>query len=521
MSVPRPKDKSPILSFINLSGSQRATDRAINKKIRSHAMSRYQKEKRSKRKTGFIGLTKPNLPKLGFYHVSERIIENPFKKQEREKESSGYTKEPHVPIQVESPLSRIQEVSPVGTHTTFSQHDDDNTSEISFEMLFNFKFSPIDGMTDPFNVMALPSSPRVLMLLQVNLASPIRTAVHADPTERYRSYCTEDQGWLYMSLSYAASRVDPKNPKQQASDSTIATVSCLANIENLNGASASARVHVNGLRKMVELRGGLESLGMRGILRRMVLWTDLCNAARSNTAPLFPFIPFSNTPSLSSFYSNPFSSRLAHLQFTPALLLASYNNQHQAYTSILPILRDLHDLAIFLNNANGSRVDEELPPLAAYPDRVYTVEHRILTALSQEPQLGDLNHDTDSVIFSLLLHVSLLYVYTNLRQTPVGGQIRQSILSRFRSRLQISHLGLCSQLYSTEMLWITIVGIMGSNGQDQYLLDSARQLCPIIGLHTWRQINKYLELSMPTWETTCATRCGYIWECIWNKESRT
>lgn len=29
---------------------------------------------------------------------------------------------------------------------------------------------------------------------------------------------------------------------------------------------------MQGLQRMVELRGGLERLGMRGILRRLVLW---------------------------------------------------------------------------------------------------------------------------------------------------------------------------------------------------------------------------------------------------------
>ncbi|KAL8687491.1 MAG: hypothetical protein Q9218_006354 [Villophora microphyllina] len=37
-------------------------------------------------------------------------------------------------------------------------------------------------------------------------------------------------------------------------------------------------VHMKGLIKMVELRGGLESLGMNGLLARMLLWVDL-NAA--------------------------------------------------------------------------------------------------------------------------------------------------------------------------------------------------------------------------------------------------
>jgi hypothetical protein len=71
-------------------------------------------------------------------------------------------------------------------------------------------------------------------------------------------------------------------------DSTIVTVACLANIEvqspplvkairvdkiqNLNSASSNAAIHIDGLAKMVALRGGLRGLGLKGIVRRMVLW---------------------------------------------------------------------------------------------------------------------------------------------------------------------------------------------------------------------------------------------------------
>lgn len=72
------------------------------------------------------------------------------------------------------------------------------------------------------------------------------------------------------------------------SDGTIAAVACLTNMEvcvsnsyqdlqkltsqNLNGDSRKARIHMNGLRQMVAMRGGMNTLGMNGVLRRLVLW---------------------------------------------------------------------------------------------------------------------------------------------------------------------------------------------------------------------------------------------------------
>lgn len=41
------------------------------------------------------------------------------------------------------------------------------------------------------------------------------------------------------------------------------------------GDKAQYHVHMRGLTNMVELRGGLESLGLNGLLARMLLWIDL------------------------------------------------------------------------------------------------------------------------------------------------------------------------------------------------------------------------------------------------------
>lgn len=40
----------------------------------------------------------------------------------------------------------------------------------------------------------------------------------------------------------------------------------------MNGTVENSVVHMDALVKMVNMRGGLENLGMHGILKRMVLW---------------------------------------------------------------------------------------------------------------------------------------------------------------------------------------------------------------------------------------------------------
>lgn len=105
-------------------------------------------------------------------------------------------------------------------------------------------------------------------------------------------------------------------------------------------------------------------------------------------------------------------------------LLATVISHNQA--NCIRILQDLHELSTFLNPMGKCR--DDLPPGASYPDRVYIVERNILTSIAKAN-----NDKSQNSIFTILLHTGLLFIYTNLRQTPVGGQIRKSLSNRLRS----------------------------------------------------------------------------------------
>lgn len=47
-------------------------------------------------------------------------------------------------------------------------------------------------------------------------------------------------------------------------------LTCL--LKNVLGNSSASTVHMEGLKRMVDLRGGIQALGFKGVLQRMVLW---------------------------------------------------------------------------------------------------------------------------------------------------------------------------------------------------------------------------------------------------------
>ncbi|KAL8814373.1 MAG: hypothetical protein Q9223_006397 [Gallowayella weberi] len=70
-----------------------------------------------------------------------------------------------------------------------------------------------------------------------------------------------------------------QDPQRAISDQLIGAVAKMAAYEaGFAGDEAQYHIHMKGLVKMVELRGGLQALGLNGLLARMLLWIDL-NAA--------------------------------------------------------------------------------------------------------------------------------------------------------------------------------------------------------------------------------------------------
>jgi len=62
------------------------------------------------------------------------------------------------------------------------------------------------------------------------------------------------------------------DPIQSVSDVTIGAVVCLVLFENQSGNVEASNIHMDGLLKMVNVRGGLDALGLSGVLKRKILW---------------------------------------------------------------------------------------------------------------------------------------------------------------------------------------------------------------------------------------------------------
>ncbi|KJZ72927.1 hypothetical protein HIM_07690 [Hirsutella minnesotensis 3608] len=83
-----------------------------------------------------------------------------------------------------------------------------------------------------------------------------------------------------------------RDPRRRLSDEVVGAVAKMASFEAMHGDLATYRTHMEGLRMMLRLRGGVDSLGLGGLLRRMIVWIDVNSAFLLGIDRYFPGLTF-------------------------------------------------------------------------------------------------------------------------------------------------------------------------------------------------------------------------------------
>ena len=136
------------------------------------------------------------------------------------------------------------------------------------------------------------------------------------------------------------------------------------------------------------------------------------------------------------------------------------------------------------------------------------MEHSLLTDIAKQ-------RDGEEVgIFEVLQNAALLFIYSNLRQTPVGGMIRKSILGRLTVALEAVELSTLVEGFPAEMLWVFFLAVLGAGDgtlEQGWYAGNANGVCEERGLESWEDVMGFLG-SMPTLEKACVARCKRMWE---------
>jgi hypothetical protein len=289
------------------------------------------------------------------------------------------------------------------------------------------------------------------------------------------------------------------DPEQGTSDATLAAVICLSFVENVLGNSAASSVHMNGLHRMVELRGGLQALGFKGVLQRMVLWADNWTGILALSPPRFPLAKQTRRKSNFSATDLNISRLKSALQDdcsgTCVVSADSGDDQDDVFGIIFGLQQLSRTLAAI--HANKTTVTEALQ----FNERVFLLERQLLLSLVSDEQTRGL--PLEIFILRCFSHAAYIYIYSTLHSTLRDLPLKFPFFGIFVERLQAAldqpefFLAWCSTS-PVMLLWVLVVGAIAAHRRPQrsWFLTQLTSVCIPLKISDFQKLRGLLEEMM-------------------------
>lgn len=234
----------------------------------------------------------------------------------------------------------------------------------------------------------------------------------------------------YETIRYINKRLSLEGKDDATvSDGVIVAVSLLVHVEAFIGSLPAARAHLMGLRRMIQMRGGiLDGFGHSTLLQRALAWADFAYATASQTPLSFPFIP---TLASALEIQNRFLSRSMMLNTTST----SRGNQDLTIENreAMELFELLYSTTQAVNTFEFDKLESLQKERGQMSDSVYLVEYRLCN-LEEDirarggncismPVSGVANsqltkYSSPLDLSDALIYASHLYLHVTLRGQP-------------------------------------------------------------------------------------------------------
>lgn len=265
------------------------------------------------------------------------------------------------------------------------------------------------------------------------------------------------------------------------SDATIAVVVILAQHERLRGHHREGLVHVGGLERMVQLRGGVKALSRyRPGLTQKMFKVDLEYALHQGTTTRFraeDIVP--NSTSLFGRFNGPeinFDIELTNV-IDPRL------SEHLS-ANLQDVLRDMGSLARLMNDASAGRCPRIRPYI--FLDTVILLGYRLI-------QISPLAGPRPSNRLENAVHVGLaVYMMAFLRgldmkvtHVPLISDLARSVVQNDAGSERVDR---------EIVLWILFVGEASAFGDVDHgwLIPKIAETTCFLGIDTWEGVSRIL-----------------------------
>ncbi|KAI1097195.1 hypothetical protein F4804DRAFT_347375 [Jackrogersella minutella] len=241
--------------------------------------------------------------------------------------------------------------------------------------------------------------------------------------------------------------LEGKDDSKPISDGLVVAVSLLVNIEAFIGSLAAAAAHMSGLKRMVDLRGGIvEGFQHSTILQRSISWADYSYATATQKPVVFPFIP------------QLASSLALHDRFTSRSMLANmeplgFEDLTIQNREAVELFELLYSITECINGFDYASLESTYGERIQVSDSIYMVEWRLchLEELSRSrhswkrassvPLLPSVEEErqprfpSPTDLSDVLIYAAHLFLHLAIRGQPPSAQRHRALADALMSAL--------------------------------------------------------------------------------------
>ncbi|KAI1818586.1 hypothetical protein GGS20DRAFT_527717 [Poronia punctata] len=233
--------------------------------------------------------------------------------------------------------------------------------------------------------------------------------------------------------------IEGKSPSIPISDGITMAVALLVNNETFTGSIQAAAAHMSGLKRIVDMRGGIvEGFKYATVIQRALVWADFSYAYASRQPLMFPFVPQLAT---SLWLHNRFGSRWpgAVSEHTGTQSLSIRNRK------LLDIFELLYSITVCLGSFDYANLADMSAERVGVSDSIYLTEWNLfqleesLTPPRTSEDRGDVGGslgDPSTVDLSeSLMYAAHLFMHLALRGQPPSAPRHRAMTEALVSSL--------------------------------------------------------------------------------------
>ncbi|KAL4910129.1 hypothetical protein BDW74DRAFT_173596 [Aspergillus multicolor] len=300
------------------------------------------------------------------------------------------------------------------------------------------------------------------------------------------------QGMYHIARTYRIVQKRLRSQEEATSDMTMAILVAMSQYERLQGQFERGYVHLQGLRRMVELRGGIRHFDSEscGVIQK-VLRADLEFALQlgSRTLSGVEGIEFLRLCKGVCIHDGKMADRLTDPGIDSHL-------QMSLRADLWTIFSDMRSLAMLLNNADAGH--RQKLDAVGFHNTIMLLGFRLL-------HIGPLDTSTDSgtcpnssmSILEEAVHLGLVaFLVTFLRGLDHRVADKPLLSSRLRLAIQkmssAAEEGAGGEFMQRVLLWMLFIGavVVFKPSDDEWLIPTTNNTMKALGLSSWDEVKK-------------------------------